>query len=93
MFFGLSSTIYIFCAHLDIFLCDAALALTGVLHNDVRVPSTLGLQLQEFLHKQTLKSVLRIHDILVWIRIRIWIHGSMPLTNGSGCGSGCYASH
>ncbi len=31
--------------------------------------------------------VLRIHDILVWIRIR----GSMPLTNGSrfGSGSGC----
>jgi hypothetical protein len=25
-------------------------------------------------------AVLRIHDILVWIRIR----GSMPLTNGSG---------
>ncbi len=36
-----------------------------------------------------LKAVLRIHDILVWIRIRIWIRGSMPLTNGSGCGS-CY---
>jgi hypothetical protein len=28
-------------------------------------------------------SVLRIHDILVWIQIR----GSMPLTNGSGSGS------
>ncbi len=28
-------------------------------------------------------AVFRIHDILVWIRIR----GSMPLTNGSGCGS------
>jgi hypothetical protein len=30
----------------------------------------------------------RIHDILGWIRI--WIRGSMPLTNGSGsgCGSG-----
>jgi hypothetical protein len=26
--------------------------------------------------------VFRIHDILVWIRIRI--RGSMPLTNGSG---------
>jgi hypothetical protein len=36
----------------------------------------------------TLKPVLRIHDIFVWIRIRIWIRGSMPLTNGSGCGSG-----
>jgi hypothetical protein len=28
-------------------------------------------------------AVLRIHDILVWIRIR----GSMPPTNGSGSGS------
>ena len=36
-------------------------------------------------------SVLRIHDILVWIRIR----GSMPLTNksGSGCGSGSFYFH
>ncbi len=37
-------------------------------------------------------KVFRIHDILVWIRIRI--RGPMPLTNGSGCGSGfcsfCY---
>jgi len=31
-----------------------------------------------------LLPVFRIHDILVWIRIR----GSMPLTNGSGFGSG-----
>ncbi len=31
------------------------------------------------------KAVLRIHDILGWIRIRI--RGSMPLTNGSGSGS------
>ncbi len=30
------------------------------------------------------QAVLRIHDILGWIRIR----GSMPLTNGSGFGSG-----
>jgi hypothetical protein len=30
-------------------------------------------------------AVLRIHDILGWIRIRI--RGSMPLTNGSGSGS------
>jgi hypothetical protein len=32
--------------------------------------------------------VLRIHDILVWIRI--WIRESMPLTNGSGS---CYFRH
>ncbi len=40
--------------------------------------------------------MLRIHDILVWIRI--WIRGSMPLTYGSEfgsrCGSGsCYFRH
>jgi hypothetical protein len=35
------------------------------------------------------QSVLRIHDILVWIRIR----GSMPLTDGSGCGSGSFYFH
>jgi hypothetical protein len=34
-------------------------------------------------------TVLRIHDILVWIQIRI--RESMPLTNGSGFESGsCY---
>jgi hypothetical protein len=33
-------------------------------------------------------AVLRIHDILVWIRIR----GSMPLTNRSEIGS-CYFCH
>ncbi len=32
------------------------------------------------------ESVLRIHDILVWIRIRI--RGSLPVNSGSGCGSG-----
>jgi hypothetical protein len=36
-------------------------------------------------------SVLPIHDILVWIRIRI--RGSMPLTNGSGCGSESFYFH
>ncbi len=37
-----------------------------------------------------LKAVFRIHDILVWIRIG----ESMPLTYGSGCGSGsCYFRH
>jgi hypothetical protein len=41
-------------------------------------------------------QLLRIHDILGWIRIRIWIwiHGSILLTNGSrsGCRS-CYFRH
>jgi hypothetical protein len=35
-------------------------------------------------NKRGFLPVLRIHDILGWIRIRIWIHGSMPLTIGSG---------
>ncbi len=35
-----------------------------------------------------LEAVLRIHEILGWIRIRIL--GSMPLTNGSGSGSGSW---
>jgi hypothetical protein len=35
------------------------------------------------LYLYTMNAVFRIHDILVWIRIR----GSMPLTNGSGFGS------
>ncbi len=37
-----------------------------------------------------LKSVLRINDILVWIRIWTWIRGSMPLTNGSGSSYLCH---
>jgi hypothetical protein len=39
-------------------------------------------------HVLDLKAVFRIHDIVVWIRIR----GSMPLANGSGSGS-CYFRH
>ncbi len=31
---------------------------------------------------QSFKPVFRIHDILVWIRIRVRISGPMPLTNG-----------
>ncbi len=38
---------------------------------------------------QRLKAVLRIHDILMWIQIR----ESMPLTNGSGFGSGSFYFH
>jgi hypothetical protein len=34
------------------------------------------------------KAVLRIREILVRILMRIRILGSVPLTNGSGCGSG-----
>ncbi len=46
----------------------------------------------ELSQDQVRSPVLRIHGILVWIRIRIWIRGSMPLTNGSGSGS-CYFPH
>ncbi len=46
--------------------------------------------IQSTVNKDSNKAVLRIHDILGWIRIR----GSMPLTNGSGFGSGsCYFCH
>ncbi len=41
---------------------------------------------------ESVLGFLGIHDILVWIRI--WIRGSMPLTNGSGSGFGsCYFRH
>jgi hypothetical protein len=47
----------------------------------------LGVKFQIIFHLETRKksvffkqqAVLRIHDILMWIRIRIWILGSMPL--------------
>jgi hypothetical protein len=38
-------------------------------------------------------AVFRIHDIFMWIRIRIQIRVSMPLTNRSGCGSGSFYFH
>jgi hypothetical protein len=34
------------------------------------------------------RYLLRVRDILVRIRMRMGILGSVPLTNGSGCGSG-----
>jgi hypothetical protein len=39
--------------------------------------------------KVSYQPVLRIHDILAWIRIR----GSMPVTNGSGSGSCFFFRH
>jgi hypothetical protein len=45
----------------------------------MRIRIQFRIRIQGFDYK---KSVLRIHDILVWIRIRI--RGPMPLTNGSG---------
>ncbi len=41
------------------------------------------------IRRRSCPAVFRIHDILVWIRIR----GSMPLTNGSGCGSRSFYFH
>ncbi len=48
------------------------------------VLTTTGMQ-------QTEKSetMLRFHEIMVQIRMRIRIRRSIPLTNGSGFGSGC----
>ncbi len=43
--------------------------------------------------QQPSKPVLRIYDILVWIRFRIRIRGSMPITNGSGFGTGSFYFH
>ncbi len=55
----------------------------------MRVHANLDPQTGIFQYLSPLYSaVLRIHDILVWIRIRI--RGSMPLTNGSGY---CYFRH
>jgi hypothetical protein len=54
----------------------------------------LGWQLESLaeVHIMGKNSVLPIHDILVWIRIRI--RGSIHLTNGTGSGSGsCYFHH
>ncbi len=48
--------------------------------------------LRSFADYQQMEAVLRIHDILGWIRIRIRIRGPMPLTNGSESGS-CYFRH
>jgi hypothetical protein len=55
-------------------------------------PYVLRISLKK--EERSRKPVLRIHDILGWIRIR----GSMPLTNGSGSESGfgsgsCYFRH
>jgi hypothetical protein len=48
---------------------------------DIYVIIWCGLHTKDPLH---CLPVLRIHDIYVWVRI--WIRGSMPLTNGSGFG-------
>ncbi len=56
-------------------------------------PYQNGTDPQHWLHVSNfdlLPPMLRIHDILLWIRI--WIRGSMPLANGSGCGP-CYFRH
>ena len=60
-------------------------ALPLLLHGDYQ--NSVGVDL-----RRALEAGFRIHDILVWIRIR----GSMPLTNGSRSGFGtgsCYFHH
>jgi hypothetical protein len=63
--------------------------------HDLLLPTTNVYQVAvsantEQLSSGTRKTVFRIYDILVWIRIRISIRRSMPLTNGSGS---CYFRH
>ena len=53
-------------------------------------PDALDLTFRLIIPNHQSPPVLRIHDILGWIRIRI--RRSMPLTNGSGSGS-CYFRH
>ncbi len=48
----------------------------------------VGGGLRLLFHIKLYSTVLRIHDILVWVRIR----GSTPLTNGTGFGSGSDSS-
>ena len=58
-----------------------ATLLSRLHHQAGQQPKQLNLELGEkILYILYSNPVLRIHDILVWIRIR----GSMPLTNGSG---------
>jgi hypothetical protein len=70
-------------------LRDLAVSVTvGHVHHSLRL---LELAPKYFFLKDS-NAVSRIHDILVWIRIRI--RGYMPMTDGSGCGSGsCYFHH
>ncbi len=61
--------------------------------HDLLLPTTNVYQVAvsantEQLSSGTRKPVLRIYDILVWIRILIWIRRSMPLTNRSNGSNG-----
>jgi hypothetical protein len=71
-------------------------SLTHVLLETNRYNTSLAFLLLGHMSLVPPKPVLRIHDILVWIRI--WIRGSLSLNDGSesGFGSGfgsCYFRH
>ncbi len=55
-------------------------------HQQEGEENLLTIQVSNYAARPPVPAVFRIHDILVWIRIR----GSMPLTNGSGS---CYFRH
>ncbi len=71
--------------------CVALLAaLCASKYSGLQQENTEQQLIADMLQSHSGDSVLRIYDILVWIRIR----GSMPLTHGSGFGSGsCYFRH
>jgi hypothetical protein len=88
---SLGKSIYIQVYNVCSYLCPMGSIRRGILPG---VPECLSkcLSLRPYwlpppllLQASVSSPVLRIHDILVWIRIRI--RGSMPLTNGSGSGS------
>jgi hypothetical protein len=80
------------CPELDLAFGGTTGWIAGVLHF-FEAPPILHRNKMDLFRKMTtsvgLTKVLRIHDILVWI----WIRGSMPLTNGSGWGSGSFYFH
>jgi hypothetical protein len=71
---------------------DPLCTLPFISHNTLHLSEHLDSKFRFPVGSAKMEAVFRIHDILVWIRIRIC--GSMPLTNGFGCGSGsCYFRH
>jgi hypothetical protein len=69
--------------------CPEAAARSRADGSEAQVESLHADALSKVLLLIMIIAVFRIHEILVWIRIR----GSMPLTNGSGSGFGsgsCY---
>ncbi len=61
---------------------DPLCTLPFISHNTLHLSEHLDSKFRFPFGSAKIEAVFRIHDILVWIRIRI--RGSMPLTNGSG---------